>query len=145
MRNNDERGWLFSSGQASKATGMEKLRKNQGSFLKSFVYAWAGLSHAFKTQRNMKIHGCLALLALVLCGIFKVTAEEWLAVVICIGAVIGLECLNTALEAVVDLASPEIHPLAKTAKDCAAGAVLVMAFVSVAVACIIFLPRIVAL
>lgn len=114
----------------------------QGPFLKSFVHAGAGLAHAFKTQRNMKVHAAIAVLALVLCGLFRVTVAEWLAVIVCIGVVIGLECLNTAIEAVVDLASPDIHPLAKTAKDCAAGAVLAMAIVSVAVACVIFLPRI---
>lgn len=119
--------------------------KSQGPFLKSFVYAWAGLVHAFRTQRNMKIHAAIAVLALVLCGLFRVSVAEWLAVIVCIGAVIALECLNTAVEAVIDLASPDIHPLAKIGKDCAAGAVLAMAIASLAVACVIFLPRIFAL
>ena len=66
---------------------------------------------------------------------------EWVAVVLCCALVISLECMNTAVEAVVDLASPDIHPLAKRAKDCAAGAVLISAVGAAVVGCVVFLPR----
>ena len=63
----------------------------------------------------------------------------------CIGVVLGGECMNTAIEAVVDLASPRYHDLAKRAKDCAAGAVLIASICSVLVACALFLPQIAAI
>ena len=70
---------------------------------------------------------------------------EWLAVIICIGAVFMAEGFNSAVEAVCDLVSPEHHPLVKRAKDIAAGAVLLMAVAALACGCIIFLPRLIAL
>lgn len=97
---------------------------------------------ALMSEHNAWIH-CCAALAVVVAGIlFRISAGEWLAVVLCIGSVLAMEAVNTAIEAVCDHVSPQFSPLIKRAKDVAAAAVLIMAFTSVAVACIIFLPRI---
>ena len=87
----------------------------------------------------------MGVLAIVLGFVFGITPEQWLAVVICIGLVLGGECFNSALEAVVDLASPEYHDLAKAAKDMAAGAVMIFAAASFVVGCIIFVPYLLSL
>ena len=74
-----------------------------------------------------------------------IDAASWAAIVICIVLVLAAECLNTAVESVVDLVSPDYAELAKHAKDCAAGAVLVCALGAVAVAAAVFVPRLAAL
>ena len=93
-------------------------------------------------ERNMRIHCAAAACAVALGAALSIDVASWCAVVICIGAVMAAECANTAIEAVVDLASPEHHELAGLAKDAAAGAVLVLACASVVVACFVYLPRI---
>ena len=110
------------------------------------------LPHAFKCaaegvrfalgQRNMRIDVCAAVLAVALGFALRIDAPSWLAIVLCIGGVLALETLNTAIESVVDLASPEYHVLAKHAKDCAAGAALIAACASVVVGCVVFIPKI---
>ncbi len=112
-----------------------------GSFWQSLAFALAGLLHALRSQRNLRIHIAIAV-AVVIAGIvLRISRTEWAVVVTLIALVIGLELLNTAIEALVDLASPEPHSLAKVAKDTAAGAILVAALGSVAAGLIIFLPR----
>lgn len=108
----------------------------------SFGYAFSGIAEAFRVGRNFKVQTCVAVLAVALGLVFGISPAEWALVVVCIGCVLGGECMNTAIEAVVDLASPERHELAKRAKDCAAGAVLLCSFASLAVGAFIFLPRI---
>jgi len=110
--------------------------------LKSFVYAGRGIRAVFSSEANMKIHLTITLLVVVLGFIFSLSALEWIACILCFGLVIGMEMMNTAIENVVDLASPEKHPLAAKAKDIAAGAVLICAGISVVVGIIIFLPKI---
>jgi diacylglycerol kinase len=106
-------------------------------FLRSVPFAWNGVKLLFSSENNAKIH-LLAMLVVVIAGfILSFTEAEWLAVILCIGGVMALEAVNTAIEAVVDLASPEVHPLAKKAKDVAAGAVLIFAACAVVVAGII--------
>lgn len=107
----------------------------------SFQYAWAGIRYAFASQRNFRIHTVLALFAIGL-GIFlQVTATEMAIVTLTSALVMVLELLNTALESVVDLTVKQsYHELAKIAKDCAAGAVLIAALASLGVAIFIFLP-----
>ena len=75
----------------------------------------------------------------------QISAFEWLVVVACFGLVLGGEALNSALEYIVDLASPDYHVLAGKAKDCAAGAVLLFAAASFVIGCIIFIPKLLAL
>jgi len=107
----------------------------------SFKYAWAGVSYAFLTQRNFRIHTVIATLATSLGIILHITAIEMAVIVLTSALVIILELLNTAIESVVDLTVKQTyHELAKIAKDCGAGAVLIAAIASVLVACFILLP-----
>lgn len=120
--------------QHSEATSSPK---KANTLAESFGYAWQGIARASR-ERNFRIHCVVAVAAIALCALLKVEPWGWAAVAFAIGLVLASECINTALESVVDLASPEIHPLAKTAKDCAAGAVLVLAIMAVAVGCIVY-------
>lgn len=113
-------------------------------FINGFAYAALGIKYALFTQRNMKIHFVAALLVLGLATYFKVETIEWLFLLLAITLVIMAEMFNTAIEAVVDLYVQDYHPLARIAKDVAAGAVLVTALGALAVGCIVFLPRLVA-
>ena len=120
------------------------MNKTQ-TFLQSFKCAFAGIVHAIVEGRNIKVQLCIGALAIVLGFAFRIDLMQWAVIFVCIGVVLGGECVNTAMEAVVDLVSPEYHELAKIAKDCAAGAVLVASIASVFVAAFIFLPKIFAL
>lgn len=115
------------------------------SFLKSFRYAFEGVAHAIRTQRNMKVHLACALLAILAAVVLGFEAWRWAVLILIIGAVLSAELFNTALESIVDLASPEYHSLAKIAKDCAAGAVLIQALAAVLLAVVLYLPKIMAL
>lgn len=108
---------------------------------RSFINAISGIVATVKGERNMRIHFAFAVAVVALGVWFGLEGSEWVAIVICCALVMSLECLNTAIEAVVDLASPNIHPLAKKAKDCAAAAVLVAAIGATIVGCIIFVPK----
>lgn len=112
---------------------------------KAFSCAWEGIAYAFSSQRNLKIHLCFAVVAVILGFLLNISEAGWLAVIVCIALVMTLEIVNTAIESVVDLVSPEWQILAKRAKDCAAGAVYLAAFASVVVACIVYLPRLLAI
>ena len=111
----------------------------------AFKCAATGIAHACKTQRNFKIELGFAVAAVVLGVAFSIDFTQWAVISVCVGAVLAGECVNTSIESVVDLVSPEYHELAKHAKDCAAGAVLLMSLMSLAVAAFIFLPHIVGL
>ena len=115
------------------------------SLMCAFSCAWGGIAYALRTQRNMKIHLGVAIVAVALGFALSIDAASWAAVILCIAGVFAAECLNTALESVVDLVSPGYHELARRAKDCAAGAVLVFALAAVAVALVVFVPRVIAL
>jgi diacylglycerol kinase len=107
---------------------------------RSFYFAFAGLRYLFRTQRNARIHLLLGIVACALGAWLGITRVEWAVLVFTIALVLILEGLNTAVEAAIDLASPEIHPLAKAAKDLAAGMVLIAALASVAVGLLILGP-----
>jgi diacylglycerol kinase len=108
--------------------------------LRSFRYAFAGLRYALG-EPNFRIQLALFAIALIAGGLFHIKPGEWLAIVLVSLAVLLMEMLNTVIEALVDLAAPEYHPLAKTAKDVAAGAVLLAAIAAIIVGAYIFLPR----
>ena len=117
---------------------MKKGRKNQLS--KSFGYAFEGILTGIRQERNMRIH-CMAVILVTAAGtLFQITAVEWCVCLLLVALVARLERVNTAVEAVVDLVTEEKKPLAKIAKDTAAGAVLFAANISAFVGCIIFLP-----
>jgi len=110
--------------------------------IQSFTYAFRGIARAVKEEPHPKIH-LLAIAVVTIAGFYySISATEWIACIICFGTVLSAEIMNSALEATVDKASPEQHPLAEKAKDMAAGAVLVVAIMSVAIATIIFIPKI---
>ena len=111
-------------------------------FRQSLSFALDGLRHALRSQRNFRIHVTVAA-AVIIAGLaLRINRSEWAIVAALIALVIALELLNTAIEALVDLASPAPHPLAKAAKDTAAAATLAAALGSAAAGLIIFLPRI---
>nr|WP_294491727.1 diacylglycerol kinase family protein [uncultured Mediterraneibacter sp.] len=108
--------------------------------VESFGYAFEGIWTGIAKERNMKIH-CLAIIFVTLAGtFFGITPVEWCICLLLFALVASLELVNTAVEAAVDLVTEEKKPLAKIAKDTAAGAVLFSAIVSVIIGCIIFLP-----
>jgi len=113
--------------------------------LRSFGYAWSGLKHAFATQMNFRIHLLLAVLVILL-GIFlRITATDWLLLLICVGMVLFAELINTALEKLADVVHKDHHPEIKLVKDIAAGAVLIIAIISASIGAVIFLPKIISL
>ena len=114
--------------------------------LKSFRYAWAGVYYAFITQRNFRIHTVIGTLAISLSVFLHLSSVEIAVICLTSGLVMALELLNTAIESVVDLTVKQsYHELAKIAKDCAAGAVLISAIASVFVAGSLLLPPLFAL
>jgi len=123
------------------APASEAPPHGRGTLARSFYYAFAGLWWTIRTQRNMRIHVTLGALALVAALLLRFSTGELALLLIMITVVLVLEMLNTVVEAAVDLASPAYHPLAKTAKDVAAGAVLVSAIGSVLVGLLLFLPH----
>lgn len=113
--------------------------------INSFKYAFQGIFSAFKTERNMKIHVAFMILVIIAGIVLKISLIEWLICVLCFALVISAELFNTAIELVVDLASPGIHEKAKLSKDIAAGAVLITAIGSAIIGLIIFIPKIIEL
>ena len=120
-----------------------KFRKDVHSPLwKSFYYAFNGIVEALKEERNLCIHFGFMILVIFMGLEFNITKAEWMTCVILFALVISLELVNTAIEATIDICSPEINPKAKLAKDTAAGAVLVAAIGSIIEGFVIFYPYI---
>lgn len=113
---------------------------NWRKFIHSFGYAFTGIVTGLHEQ-NMRFHVVSALVVIVAGAVTGLSAIEWCVIIAVIGIVLATELFNSAIERVVDLASPNIHPLAKQAKDLAAGAVLVIAGMSVIIGLLIFLPK----
>ncbi|GHO91578.1 diacylglycerol kinase [Reticulibacter mediterranei] len=110
-------------------------------FIASFGYAFQGLWYALSTQRNARVHAVIATLATVLGIVLRISAVEFAIIFIAIAGVFVAEMFNTVFELCVDLTSPEYHPLAKIAKDVAAGAVLVSAMLAIVIGLFIFGPH----
>lgn len=109
--------------------------------IQSFGYAGRGIRIVFGTEANMKIHLTIVILVIILGFIFHISMLEWILCLLCFGLVLTAEMINTAIENVVDLASPRQHVLAGKAKDIAAGAVLISAIISAIIGLMIFLPK----
>ena len=107
----------------------------------SFAYAIRGIRLAVGSEVNIKIHLTVALLVIICGFVFNISTIEWMIVFLCFGLVLGMEVMNTAIETVVDLASPKRHKLAGRAKDLAAGAVLITAIFAAICGLIIFIPK----
>ncbi len=96
-------------------------------FIDSVNFAIQGILHATRTQKHMRYHFCSAILLLVAVLFLRISSVEFTLLCLSVSFVLFAEMLNTAIEAIVDLVSPEYHPLAKVAKDTAAGGVLIAA------------------
>lgn len=108
---------------------------------KSFGFAIKGIQYVFASEANIKIHLIVSLLV-VICGfIFNISITEWLLCLLCMSIVIGMEMMNTAIENLVNLVSPEKNKTAGLVKDIAAGAVLITVVFSVIIGLIIFVPK----
>ena len=114
-------------------------------FFKSFTYAFTGIKTACKTEQNFLFDAIFGILTIIAGFLLKLNAIEFAIVLVAIGLVISLELINTAIEYTIDMAMPEIHPLAKAAKDISSGAVLISAILALSVGLIIYLPKFIAL
>jgi diacylglycerol kinase (ATP) len=118
------------------------LSRRRGNLLTSFNYAFDGIVHSLRTERNMWVHFAIAALVLIAALFFALTRLEVVALLVAISFVVITEMFNTAIEHVVDLVTDEDDPRARIAKDVAAGAVLVAAVNAVAVAYLVFYDKI---
>ena len=109
--------------------------------VRSFVYAAHGIRAVVTSQHNAWIHAVATLAAVALGLSLRIPRLEWIAIVFAIAAVWSAEAFNTALELLCDVASPTFHPLVKSAKDIAAGAVLICAVGAMVTALLVFAPR----
>ncbi len=116
------------------------LRNFINARMRAFGHAFRGWWHVLKTQHNAWIHSVAAMLVIVLCIWLKLPVRDWAVIILTIAMVFTAEFINTAIEAVVDLASPIHHPLAKVGKDVGAGAVLIAAVAAALVGLLILGP-----
>ena len=108
------------------------------SFLKSITYAKEGFVTAVKTERNIMVMLVAGVGTVIACCIVGLDNAEWATIIICCGRVILVELCNTAMEAIVDLATQELHPLATRAKDIAAASVYVLSITAAIVGVLVF-------
>ena len=120
----------------------EVTPQRRGTLRSGFFYAWQGIVYVFRTQRNARMHLAVAGFVLALAALLRVSLLELSILLVCIMAVIVAEMLNTVVEAVVDLVTAQYHPLAKVAKDVAAGAVLSSAVVSAVIGVLVLAPHV---
>ncbi len=109
--------------------------------INSFKYAFSGVREAFQSERNMKVHFLLMILSIILGVALKLSPVEWAIFIITIGLVLISEFINTSLEQIVDIVSPEKQEKAKIAKDVAAAGVLISAVVAVLIGILLFVPK----
>ncbi len=122
---------------------MSTSRRRAPSLLESFNFAFEGVIHVLRTQRNLRIHFAAAFAVLIAAVAVGVDRIELIALLISISFVLIAEMLNTALEAGIDVATTSFDPLAKLAKDIAAGAVLIATVNAVAVGYLVFSDKLV--
>ena len=106
--------------------------------MKHFIFALKGIWIALKEQRNLRLHVLAAVAVVVAASYFRLEAWEWCVLVVAIGLVITAELINSAIESLVNLVSPDQHPLAGKVKDIAAGAVLISAICAAFLGGIVF-------
>lgn len=122
---------------------IKELKLDKKRLTNSFKYAFEGILQAYVGEQNLKIHTVIAILVIIFGFILKISYTEWLVCLVLIGLVLMAEFFNTSIEYLVDLASPEIHPLAKATKDTASAGVLMMAIISAIIGLIIFIPKLI--
>lgn len=119
----------------------DRQRRRAPSILQSFNYAFEGIIHVLRTQRNMRIHFVIAAVVIALAVVYGVTKLELIAILLSITFVLVAEMVNTAVEAAVDISTTSFDPLAKLAKDIAAGAVLIAAVNAIVIGYLVFVDR----
>lgn len=108
--------------------------------LQSFAFAWKGIGSFVRKEHNAWIH-CSAIIAVTTAGVlFNITRTEWLIILLCFGIVLAAEAFNTAIERLVNLVSPDYHPIAGDVKDIAAGGVLICSITAAIIGAVIFIP-----
>jgi diacylglycerol kinase (ATP) len=120
-----------------------RIDRGLRSLIAAFRYAFAGIWYLLSTQRNAQIHILIGACAVALGLTLGLERWEWLAIVLVSAMVLAAEGVNTAIEAAVDVATSAYHPLAKVAKDVAAGTVLICAIAAVIVGCLVFIPHLI--
>lgn len=118
---------------------MERLRQ----FTRSFRHAFRGLAYALKNEKNFQNEMFIGALVVIAMFYFNVTRGEMVVLFVVIMAVLIMELLNTAMERVIDILRPKIHPYAKLVKDLMAASVLMMSILTIILGLIIFLPYVV--
>lgn len=118
-------------------------KRGLGRFIKSFSYSIEGLKYAYKYEQSMLIHVIATICVITANIFFQVSGIEWLITLLAIGMVLSAELINTSIEAVVDLITLEVHPLAKIAKDCASAATFVLAMMAAIIGFVIYIPYII--
>ncbi len=129
----------------SDADELVAAMRKRSPLYRSFGYAFAGIFNTIRTERNIKIHLLAAALVTLFGVLLRISVTEWFICLLLFALVISLELVNTSVEACVDLVTLEKQPLAKKAKDAAAGAVLFAAIIAAIIGCVIFLPKLAAL
>ena len=107
---------------------------------RSFGYAWKGIRCCIGKEQNLSFHLIATVVTVIAGFLLEITRIDWMIVILCIGVVIAAELFNSAIEKLVDLVSPERHPIAGQVKDIAAGAVLVCAATAAIIGLIVFIP-----
>ncbi|MCR4992131.1 MAG: diacylglycerol kinase family protein [Lachnospiraceae bacterium] len=120
---------------------MDNKTPKKNKLYKSFGYAFEGIGNTILHERNMQIHCMVTILVIIFGFILKISMIEWYVCLVLFALVMSLELVNTSMEAVVDLVTEERKPLAKKAKDAAAGAVLMSAIIAAILGGIIFFPK----
>ena len=114
-------------------------------FLRSWSYSFDGLKYAYRYEQSMLIHVFVTIAVIVVNILLKVSGMHWLITIMAIGMVLAAELINTAIEAVVDMVTLEIHPLAKIAKDCGSAATFVLSVMAAVIGCVVYIPCIIEL
>lgn len=121
----------------------EIKKRGFGRFTRSFKFSIEGLKYAYKYEQSMLIHVIATIGVVTANFLLQVTGMEWLITLLAIGMVLSAELINTAIEAVVDLVTLEIHPLAKIAKDCGSAATFVLACMAAVIGFVVYIPYII--
>jgi len=108
--------------------------------LRSFGYAWKGIRCCVGKEQNLSFHLIATVITVIAGFLLDIARTDWMIVILCIGVVIAAELFNTAIEKLVDLVSPQQHPMAGQVKDIAAGAVLVCAATAAIIGLVVFIP-----
>jgi diacylglycerol kinase len=113
--------------------------------VRAFINAFNGMKYFFLHERNGKIQLCAAAAVVALAVGLGVSTTDWIALLICIAMVLGLEMMNSALEKLSDLVQEDYHPVIKNVKDVSASAVLFASIIAAIIGCIVFIPKIIQL